>query len=114
MTDGKQQAADMEKLIEAEAVDENESRATKQLYSALMENRKALSGGGKVAETDQAFSEQLHREASRRSAEISAYQNSSSRLKPVDGDPVPKWVLAAWVVAIAGVIGLFWWLVAGP
>lgn len=103
----------MKKIIEAEAIDENESRATKQLYDALMANRESLSGGGNVPQTDQAFSEKLHQEASRRSAEITAYQGTSNRLKPIDGEPIPKWLIAAWLGAFLIAGALFWWIVAG-
>ncbi|TVR42903.1 MAG: hypothetical protein EA402_10645 [Planctomycetota bacterium] len=90
--------------IDAEAVDERESRATKELYQALLQHRQALSGGGSISGEDRAFSESVHREASRRSAEITAYRGHSSALKPVDGKPVPRWVIAAWV--IAAILGL--------
>ena len=101
----------MNKVIDAEALDENESRVTKQLYEALMENRESLSGGGQVPQTDQAFSEKLHQEASRRSAEITAYQGTSNAFKPIDGEPIPKWLIAAWIGALLIAAALVWWVV---
>ena len=105
--------SDIEALIDAEAPDEQESRATKQLYEALLAHRSALdaSEGG----DPKAFSEAVRREASRRSAEITAYrQGQSSPLPALDGKPVPRWMIAAWLlafVAVAG-LGLWFWLAA--
>ena len=105
--DGSISDAEMARVIAAESRDERESRATSELYSALVENRGKLSGGGKIAEKDAAFSESVHREASRRSAEITAYRQTSSQLSPVDGKPIPRWLIIAWAVAIIAVIAAF-------
>jgi hypothetical protein len=78
--------------VDAEASDQNESRATKELYDALVAHRKELSGEHALPEEDKQLSEELHRAAARRSAEATA------------GKPIPPWLIALWAVAIIGAI----------
>ncbi|TVR07954.1 MAG: hypothetical protein EA401_14495 [Planctomycetota bacterium] len=96
--------AEMARVIAAESRDEGESRATSELYSALVEHRGSLSGDGKITDQDAAFSESVRREASRRSAEITAYRQTSSQLTPVDGKPIPRWLIIAWAIAVLAAV----------
>lgn len=119
MTSSQPNESDVHQLIDAEASDEGESRATKQLYEALVAHRQNLSGGGLAGDasaiSERNFRDSVHREASRRSAEITAYRgrsNHSSGLQPVDGHPIPKWVILAWIIAIVATAAAFWWLIS--
>ena len=44
---------------------------------------------------------------------ITASHGSSNRLKPIDGEPIPKWLIAVRAIAITGAGSLFWWTIAG-
>jgi hypothetical protein len=90
--------------VDAEASDQNESRATKELYDALVAHRKELSGEHALPEEDKQLSEELHRAAARRSAEITAYNATSGRQAATAGKPIPPWLIALWAVAIIGAI----------
>lgn len=96
--------------IDREAADERESVATKELYEALVKHRSELSGEGALPRQDEGFSERVHREAAKRSAEISAYRGSSGRQQAAEGAPIPSWLIALWVLAVIGALALFWQL----
>lgn len=91
---------DMYDTIDSESTDTNESRATKELYDALVQHRKELSGEHALPKEDQALSEQIRSEAARRSAEITSYQRTSGRQEVKNGKPIPAWLIVLWIIAV--------------
>ncbi len=97
------------KVIDAEAADPREGTDSRILYRALRERRDRL-GAESDLPRDSALSEKILAEARSRSAQISASRKVSGPVAAVTPG-IPWWLWGAWIVAIAGVVAAFKYLV---
>jgi len=98
------------RTIDEEARDERESQESKLLYEALVARKEELAGGGKVGE-DPELAARIHREAEKRSAEISAYRQGHAG-EADTGAPIPPLLILAWgavLLAAAVITAIFFW-----
>jgi hypothetical protein len=110
MADPRRNQSETFHAIDKEAADEAEKRDSRILYEALSRNRGDLGGEAAVPADDQHLSQRILAEARSRSAEIAAGQRKTSSRHVVTGAPIPLWLWAAWILAIAALVAGFWLL----
>lgn len=109
MSEPRRNEAETFAAIDKETASEAEKRDSRILYQALSRNRDALGGQAAVPADDRNLSEKILAEARSRSAEIAATQRKASARHAVSGAPIPWWLWAAWILAIAGLVAAFWY-----
>jgi hypothetical protein len=97
------------KVIDAEAANPREGTDSRLLYRTLTERRARLGAASELPQ-DKALSEKILAEARSRSAQISASRKVSGPVVAVSPG-IPWWLWAGWVVAIAGVLAVYKYLV---
>ncbi len=101
---------EMFQAIDAEAADPAEGKDSRLLYEALRQRKDQLKAEASLP-VDKALTEKILAEARTRSAHISASRGGASTRAPVVSAGIPIWLWIAWILAIAGVIVAFKYLV---
>jgi len=101
-------------IIDREAADDAERSDSKVIYDALRSRQDELGGARAIPAEDQSLSERIHQEAVRRSEELRAskvQKHASSRLPFSEEQPLPVWLIIAWVAAVllGGVLLYLFW-----
>ncbi len=102
--------AQARRAIAEGSADGKEQHASQVLYDTLRRHRETLAGAAKMPTQDPALSERILSEARNRSAEIRAAQRPPGTRPGLRGRPLPKWLLLAWVIAIAAFLAAWYWL----
>jgi hypothetical protein len=99
-------------VMDREAKDEAERHDSKILYDALQARRGLLGGATEIPTDDRKLSEQILAKAQKRSAELSdTLAQTTTQTSPAASSPIPWWLWLAWIIAIAGAIAAYMYLV---
>lgn len=96
--------------IDRNARDEAERNGSKAIYAALKQHAPAIGGESALPADDRQLSERILAQARSRSAELHLARRAASARLPVQGAPIPWWLILAWILAIVGlVVAWRWW-----
>lgn len=102
---------DLYAVVDREAKDDAERRASRVLVDVLRSRRDQLDGASQIPAKDVKLSEQILGEARKRSAQISASRQASiSQALTPPAKPIPWWLWLGWILAIAAVVVAFSYL----
>jgi len=96
--------------IDRRASDAAERDASRAILAALKRHGSSVGGESALPAEDRQLSERILAKGRTRSAELAAARRQASTRLPVQGAPIPWWVIIGWILAIAGLVAAWrWW-----